>query len=392
MDNDYRERGGSERAGGEDRVGGRRAGGEDRVGDRRAGGEDRGGDRRAGGEDRVAESGANRTLAVIADELRIALKSETANIIRIGDLFVEAKRKVKRGRWIPWLKQEFSMSDRTAQKYMKAAKFVAKYELGSDLNLSPSALYLLSEDASWRAFTKEERERITAAVLEAAASERIEQERAQEIIDQILEEIAAADTAKREALCAKQDADRTRRLAWESKNPQLAKKKARERFIRDAMREEIDEAKEQAREKGETWSEVKDDWIEKWRKDNWDPTREAEFEAHWADYWRDNHGPTAQEKEEAEAAKAKADAEAEKAGANARAHFHNRRASGGDTEKKIHSDQRERLVKTLGMLGSDNAGQRDVAALAAERQRAKLGMTWGDLIIRAADAEDEMAA
>jgi chemotaxis protein histidine kinase CheA len=354
---------------------------------------------------------------VIADELRIALKSETANIIRIGDLFVEAKRKVKRGRWIPWLEQEFSMSDRTAQKYMKAAKFVAKYELGSDLNLSPSALYLLSEDASWRAFSKEERERITAAVLEAAASERIEQERAQEIIDQILEEIAAADTAKREALCAKQEADRTRRLAWESKNPQLAKKKARERFIRDAMREEMDEAKEQSREKGETWSEVKDEWVEKWGKDNWHPTREAEFEAHWAAYWRDNHGPTAQEKEEAEAAKAKpdaeakeaeaakakpdaeakeaeaakakadaeAEAEAERVRANARARFHNRRAFGGDTEKKIHSGPRELLVKTLGMLGSDNAGQRDAAALAAEKQRAKLGMMWGELIIRAVD-------
>jgi hypothetical protein len=284
---------------------------------------------------------------------------------------------------------------------MKAAKFAAKYELGSDLKLSPSALYLLSEDASWRGFTKKERERITAAVLEAAASERIEQERAQEIIDQILEEITAADAAKQEAFQAKQEADRARRLAWESKNPQPAKKKARERFIREAMREEMDEAKEKARAKGETWSEIKDEWVEKWLKDNWDPTREGEFEAYWADYWRDHHGPTAEETEEAEAreteeaeareteeaeaketeeaeaqeteeaepaeAKANAEAEAEKARANASARFHYRRL----------------LVKTLGMLGSDNAGVRDAAALAAEKQRVKLGMTWHQLIVSA---------
>ena len=51
-----------------------------------------------------------------------------------------------RGDWLSWLNQEFSMSDRTAQKYMKAADFADKYELGSDLNFSPSALYRLSED------------------------------------------------------------------------------------------------------------------------------------------------------------------------------------------------------------------------------------------------------
>ena len=91
----------------------------------------------------------NRTLAVIADELHAALKRETADILTIGTLLVEAKAQVGHGKWLSWLKQEFSMSERSAQKYMKAAEFAAKNELSADLDLSPSALYLLSEDSHW---------------------------------------------------------------------------------------------------------------------------------------------------------------------------------------------------------------------------------------------------
>jgi hypothetical protein len=47
---------------------------------------------------------------------------------------------------------------------------------------------------------------------------------------------------------------------------------------------------------------------------------------------------------------------------------------------------RELLVKTLGMLGSDQAGERDNAALTAEKIRKKTGMTWDELIIPADEA------
>jgi hypothetical protein len=57
---------------------------------------------------------------------------------------------------------------------------------------------------------------------------------------------------------------------------------------------------------------------------------------------------------------------------------------GGKPKKKIHSGPRSLLVKSLGMLGSDHAGERDNAARAAERQRKKLDMSWDDLIIEAA--------
>ena len=45
--------------------------------------------------------------------------------------------------------------------------------------------------------------------------------------------------------------------------------------------------------------------------------------------------------------------------------------------------ERELLVKALGMLGSDHVGERESAALVVEKQRAKLGMTWEELIIPA---------
>jgi hypothetical protein len=85
----------------------------------------------------------NRTIEVITGELHTALKRETADILTIGGLLAEAKKQIPHGEWLPWLKSEVSMSERSAQKYMKAADFAAKYELGADLDLSPSALFLL---------------------------------------------------------------------------------------------------------------------------------------------------------------------------------------------------------------------------------------------------------
>jgi hypothetical protein len=90
---------------------------------------------------------ARRALSAIADDLRLALKRETANIIKIGVLLVEAKDAAGHGNFLPWLKREFSMSERSAQNYMRASRFAAEWSKSAtiaDLLLSPSALYLLS--------------------------------------------------------------------------------------------------------------------------------------------------------------------------------------------------------------------------------------------------------
>jgi hypothetical protein len=40
----------------------------------------------------------------------------------------------------------------------------------------------------------------------------------------------------------------------------------------------------------------------------------------------------------------------------------------------------DRLIKLLGMFGSEHAGERDAAARAIERPRRRTGMTWADLL------------
>ena len=40
---------------------------------------------------------------------------------------------------------------------------------------------------------------------------------------------------------------------------------------------------------------------------------------------------------------------------------------------------RIRLVKLLGMLGSDHTGERDAAAFAIERLRRERGMSWAEI-------------
>jgi hypothetical protein len=95
------------------------------------------------------------------------------------------------------------------------------------------------------------------------------------------------------------------------------------------------------------------------------------------------------EKVTAEALRAKAEAlkaraEAAKAEADARSA---RARSNNPNRQKVHSGPRDLLVKALGMLGSDHVGERAAAALVVERLRAKLGMTWDDLVIPADEAE-----
>jgi hypothetical protein len=102
----------------------------------------------------------------------------------------------------------------------------------------------------------------------------------------------------------------------------------------------------------------------------------------------------AAEKVRAEAEKAKADArkakaDAAKAEAEARAAKEQAKAYGAFRRKygfilnKLDYRQRDRLVKLLGMLGSQHDGERANAAKLVEQYRAALGLTWHELIIPA---------
>ena len=196
----------------------------------------------------------NRTLSVIADELHAALKRETDEIIDIGGLLTEAKAHMKHGEWLPWLRNEFSMSERSAQRYMKAHEF-AKSATVSDFNLSPTALYLLSADDYWKGLgvEREVHEEVTAAVLKEAVKKRVGVAEAKKIIGE----------------------------TWKADE--------REEAQRCAMESDMEDAEHDAIANGTEWGDIKDEWIKQWIAENWD---EAEFEAEWKNRWADDCGPT----------------------------------------------------------------------------------------------------
>jgi hypothetical protein len=115
-----------------------------------------------------------RQIKTILAELQTAMKREATNIIAIGDLLIEAHAQVKHGEWLDWLCENFERSTSTAENYMNAARFAAKFPMVGNLKLRPSALYLLGGDLA------NDRKAIR-AILSAAETEWITAERAREI-------------------------------------------------------------------------------------------------------------------------------------------------------------------------------------------------------------------
>ena len=62
----------------------------------------------------------------------------------------------------------------------------------------------------------------------------------------------------------------------------------------------------------------------------------------------------------------------------------------GADSKRIPDAARKELLKALAMLGSEHAAERASAALIVERQRARLNLTWDDLIVPA-EVEDALS-
>lgn len=81
-----------------------------------------------------------------------ALKSSVEHSIAAGELLIEAKAKVPHGQWLPWLRDNCAISERTAQLYMRLAKnriaIEGQIRNGvADLSLNEAAaLLMLSSD------------------------------------------------------------------------------------------------------------------------------------------------------------------------------------------------------------------------------------------------------
>jgi hypothetical protein len=84
--------------------------------------------------------------------------------------------------------------------------------------------------------------------------------------------------------------DRRKRFAKEAKNPQKTLDAARKLARDEEMESDRDDAKAEARESGERWSDMADKFEADWLRDNWDEEREQKFIAGFNYDWRDHHG------------------------------------------------------------------------------------------------------
>jgi Protein of unknown function (DUF3102) len=82
----------------------------------------------------------------------VALKDSLQHAVAAGELLIEGKAQVPHGQWLSWLKDHCTISERTAQLYMRVAKNRADIETKiaddtADLTLSEAAAMLaLSSD------------------------------------------------------------------------------------------------------------------------------------------------------------------------------------------------------------------------------------------------------
>lgn len=100
----------------------------------------------------------SNSLTVLAGRIRDehlavaeSMRDSVRHAIAAGEALVEAKEQVPHGGWLPWLRDHCSMSERTAQLYMRCAKNRAAIEANAqsvaDLTLNEAAaLLMLSSD------------------------------------------------------------------------------------------------------------------------------------------------------------------------------------------------------------------------------------------------------
>jgi Protein of unknown function (DUF3102) len=106
-----------------------------------------------------ADPALSNSLTTLAGRIRAeheavstALKESVRHAIEAGELLIEAKDQLKHGRWLPWLADHCTISDRTAQLYMRVAKNRTEVENQmrsgvADLSLNEAvALLMLSSD------------------------------------------------------------------------------------------------------------------------------------------------------------------------------------------------------------------------------------------------------
>ena len=82
-------------------------------------------------------------LQAVTARIKDRLTRQVSDIIETGRDLIEVKSKLDHGQFENWLIQEFSMTDRTARRFMQAATW-AEGKSDTVSVLTPTAIYLLS--------------------------------------------------------------------------------------------------------------------------------------------------------------------------------------------------------------------------------------------------------
>jgi hypothetical protein len=97
--------------------------------------------------EQAAQAGQNLDLAEHAAVIRRLGRRVITDIIEIGRRLCEAKKLVRHGDWEAWLEKEFGWSADTALNFMRVYE-LSKSRNFRDLNIAPSALYLLAKKST----------------------------------------------------------------------------------------------------------------------------------------------------------------------------------------------------------------------------------------------------
>lgn len=188
-----------------------------------------------------------RDINTIASEIRYIKEDvqqyAAAGALKIGERLCEAKELLGHGEFLPWLKDEFGWTDRTAQKLMAVYREFGESQkslFGPGINtntcsdLPVSKLYLLISvpESEREEFVKENRiEEISVREMEKLLKEKKEaEENARESADALeeLERKAAAAREEGRAAAAKQLAEEVNTAKLNVREAAAAQKKAEE--------------------------------------------------------------------------------------------------------------------------------------------------------------------
>ena len=114
-----------------------------------------------------------RDVATIVTKIKRTFRDDICNIIRRGELLQQGKYQIEDGGWLIWLETNFNWNEEMAQRAMSVAKFAAKYDTVSTLNLTKGVLYGLAAGGF--------PDKVVKAVLKEATSGPIRIERLHEI-------------------------------------------------------------------------------------------------------------------------------------------------------------------------------------------------------------------